>query len=414
MLWRQALCLLLLAIAGGLHAEVWPQWGGPGRDFHVGDPGLATDWSKGLPELWSRPLGEGYSGIAVVGSRVFTQYSSGEVEFVVALSADTGEELWRYRYEAPRAAGMRLNYGEGPHSTPLVVDGRLFAVGTTGQLLALSSETGELLWRLELWGEYGGFRLRRGYGASPIAWKSSVVVPVGGDAPGMIAFSQADGAVVWQSEPFDSAQSSPVLVEVDGGTHLVQFIQDEIVGLDPENGDLLWRHAHKAMGPYNITTPVAGGDGTIFISSSYGGGSRLLQLSNAAEGTRVEEVWHSKRMAIHFTNALKMGDHVLASTGRSSVFAAALDATTGELAWKSRLIGRASYLRLGKRFLALEADGRLILGELEESGPAILAETQLLESQSWTVPTLVENRLYVRTRDRIVAVELPLTLDGGS
>ncbi len=398
--------------AGAVAAQDWPQWGGPGRDFQVDDPGLAASWpADGLGSRWSRSLGEGYSGIAVVGERLFTLYGEGAEEVVVALAAATGEEIWSHRYAAPRPGGMRLNYGEGPHSTPLATGGRVFTVGTTGQLLALDAANGELLWRHDLWAEYGGFRLRRGYGASPIAWGETVILPVGGEAPGAIAFAAADGSVVWRSERFDSAQSSPVVAQVDGDSQLVLFIQDEVVGLDPDDGALLWRHPHKVLGPYNISTPVVGADGTIFVSSSYNGGSRLLRLSRQAGETRVEELWHSKRMAIHFTNALRVGDRFFASTGRSGVVAAAVDAGNGELAWKSRAIARASYIRIGERILALEAGGRLVLFELAPDGPAVLAETQLLESQTWTVPALAGRNLYVRDRERILAVELPLTAD---
>ncbi len=402
-----AACLALAT--GAAAAQDWPQWGGPGRDFETADPGLSTRWPEGgLEPLWSRPLGEGYSGISVVGDRLYTQYGEAEREVVVALAAATGEEIWSHRYEAARPEGMRLNFGEGPHATPLVADGRVFTVGTTGQLLALDAASGERLWRHDLWGEYGGFRLRRGYGASPIAWGETVIVPAGGEAPGVIAFGAADGKVAWRSETFDSAQSSPILMEVDGETQLVLFTQDEVVGIDPGDGRLLWRHPHKSFGPYNISTPVAGPDNTVFVSSSYRGGSRLLRLTRNDDGTRVEQLWHSKRMAIQFTNALRVGDRFFASTGRSGVVAAAVDAGTGDLAWKSRAIGRASYIRVGERILGLEAEGRLLLFELAADGPVVLAETRLLESQSWTVPALAGRNLYVRDRQRILAVELPL------
>ena len=403
------LILAGLALGPGPLAADWPQWGGPARDFRVADPGLAATWpSEGLEPIWSRPLGEGYSGIAAAGGRLYTQFSEGEEEVVLALDAASGDELWRHRYAAPRPEGMRLNYGEGPHSTPLVSGGRLFVVGTTGQLLALDAASGELLWRHDLWSEYGGFRLRRGYGASPLAYGETVILPVGGEAPGLMAFAQEDGRVVWRSQRFDSAQSSPVLLEVEGRPEMALFIQDEVVGIDPDSGTLLWRHPHKAFGPYNISTPVAGPGPTIFVSSAYSGGSRLLGLSRGPDGPAVEELWYSKRMGIHFTNALRIGDHVYASTGRSGVMAAAVDAASGELAWKSRSIGRANYLQVGERVLALEAEGRLLLVDLTPEGLSILAETQLLDSQTWTVPTLVGNILFVRDRERILAVELPL------
>jgi len=56
-------------------AAGWPQWGGPNRDFKAASTGLATAWpSSGPREVWSRPLGDGYSAIAESGGTLYTLY----------------------------------------------------------------------------------------------------------------------------------------------------------------------------------------------------------------------------------------------------------------------------------------------------------------------------------------------------
>src|SRR5262249_27617349 len=90
--------------SGGTQAEAsasvaWPQWGGPTRDFKVSAKGLAKEWPKGgPPTLWSRPLGEGHSAICVDGDTLFTMYSQGEQEVVIAAAVATGKTLWEHRY----------------------------------------------------------------------------------------------------------------------------------------------------------------------------------------------------------------------------------------------------------------------------------------------------------------------------
>ena len=70
--------------------EVWGQWGGPTRDFAVKAKGLAASWpEKGPRQLWKRELGEGYSAIISDGPTLYTMYSRGDQEVVVALAADT-------------------------------------------------------------------------------------------------------------------------------------------------------------------------------------------------------------------------------------------------------------------------------------------------------------------------------------
>ena len=57
-----ALSVVGLAVAGGS----WTQWGGPNRNFVADSSGLAAEWPEdGPPKLWTRDLGDGYSGILV-------------------------------------------------------------------------------------------------------------------------------------------------------------------------------------------------------------------------------------------------------------------------------------------------------------------------------------------------------------
>jgi hypothetical protein len=59
----------------------WPQFRGAGRDGISTESGILTSWPEGGPaELWRIKLGEGYSGISVVGDRVYTAYASGSEE----------------------------------------------------------------------------------------------------------------------------------------------------------------------------------------------------------------------------------------------------------------------------------------------------------------------------------------------
>jgi hypothetical protein len=85
----------------------WVLWGGPHRDFQVAVPDpLADSWpSDGPKKLWERPLGEGYSAIAVRGDTLYTMYRrdaaawqifTSDQEVVVALNAKTGTTKWEF------------------------------------------------------------------------------------------------------------------------------------------------------------------------------------------------------------------------------------------------------------------------------------------------------------------------------
>src|SRR5215467_1189181 len=68
----------------------WTQWGGPNRNFKSPATGLAATWPEAGPRrLWARELGEGFSGIAIEGGRLFTMYRRGLQDVVIAMDAAT-------------------------------------------------------------------------------------------------------------------------------------------------------------------------------------------------------------------------------------------------------------------------------------------------------------------------------------
>ena len=61
-------CLIAVLPAADAMAQ-WPQRGGPGQDFVSKASGLAKTWPESGPrQLWTRDLGDGYSGVLVDGN----------------------------------------------------------------------------------------------------------------------------------------------------------------------------------------------------------------------------------------------------------------------------------------------------------------------------------------------------------
>ncbi len=71
-----ALILGLPALAPAGDAD-WPQIRGHGRDGVARGGELARSWGEGGPaEAWRRPIGAGFSGLSVVGGRLYTMAAS--------------------------------------------------------------------------------------------------------------------------------------------------------------------------------------------------------------------------------------------------------------------------------------------------------------------------------------------------
>jgi outer membrane protein assembly factor BamB len=403
-------CVCTLVSIGVLSAQSWPQFGGPQRNFVVDGAGLADAWpASGPRKLWSRALGDGHSSVVVDGARLFTMYSKGDQEFVVALDRATGKTLWEKGGAAP-TAGLILQVEaynvRGPHSTPLVTGDLLITIGLLGRMQAFDKATGTLVWAHDLWREFGGTRLERGYVCSPLAFGNLVIVSVGGAGQALMAFDQKTGKVAWRALTYRLGFSSPILINVDGQDQVVMGFADHFVGVEPATGALLWRQSHPCGG-FNVTPPLWGPDNILFISSAYECGSRALRLRQSSGKTTVTELWANTRLRVHHGTIGRVGDLVFGSSGTAGTSPlTALDIKTGNLVWQDRTFPKAAFLNASGKLILLDEDGQLALVRVSRQGLTVLARAAVLQSLSWTPPTLVGTELYLRDQRSIVAFDL--------
>ena len=311
-----------------------------------------------------------------------------------------------------------FSFGAGPHSTPLLVDGRLFTIGTNKKIHAFDAATGRLLWSHDLVEEFGAPPLllrpvvTSGYGCSPIAYRDFVICSVGGPGQSVMAFRQRDGAVVWRSGHFLTSQAPPILIDVDGQDQLVFFAGQSINGLDPTTGRVLWSHVHDAGNDLNLSHPLWGEDNILFCSSAYIAGSRALRLAREGGTTQVEELWFSSRLRFMFLNGIRLGDHVYGTSGDfGPAFLTAVDVRTGEVAWQTRDFSRASLIYADEKVIVMDEDGDLALARLSPDGLTVLARAAIFDTTAWTVPTLAGTTLYARDREKVVAIDLASRVD---
>ena len=416
---KLSFCLLPVSLLATLvfsnenDARGWHQWGGPDRNFHASSTGLATTWPAGGPkELWRRSLGEGYSSIVVDSDALYTMYRVDDDEIVVSLDAVTGKTRWEHRYQAPLLDHMDYGTwlrqgGAGPFSTPLLLGDVVYAVGTTAKFHALDRKTGDVLWyhNLDEKFQMSGYH---GYAASPMVYDGNILLPVGGRGQGVVAFDRASGAVVWKSQDFRIAPASPILIDVDGHDQLVVFTTEDVVGVDPGNGNFLWSHPHPTSYGLNISTPVWGEGNLLFTSSAYNGGSRVIRLTRANGGkTTAEELWSSNRLRLHFGNAIRIDNLIFGTSGDfGPAFFIAVDVNTGEEAWRERTFGRSQMVYADGKLVIVDEGGDVAIASADSNGLKVHARAELMTANAWTAPTLVGTRLYVRDRKSIVAVDL--------
>lgn len=396
----------------------WLQWGGPDRNFCSGATGLSNRWPKGgPPKLWERPLGDGFSAIVSDIDTLYTQYSIRDKEdafkgdeVVVALDAKTGETRWEHKYTAPWPKDLQMEFGPGPHSTPLLVGDRLFAVGSTAKLHCLDKKTGKVIWSHDLHEKYKASLHMRGYGSSPLAYEDKIILPVSKENDNaLIAFNQSDGSVAWHGGDFSLGYPSLLAITSHGIKQLVAFSSNAVLGLDPTNGRMLWSVDHPTQWGGNISTPVwCGEDNLLFVSSAYGMGSRGIQLEMAGSQPAAKEIWFNPKLKIQHADAVRVGEWVYGSSGDfGPTFFACINAKSGKMGWRQRGISKANVLSADGKLIVFDEDGQLVLIKADPEKYRLLGKAKgLCKKTAWTVPTLVGRTLYLRDREKILALDL--------
>ncbi len=411
-------------------ADVWPQWGGPERNFALTNTKpLLEKWPEtGPPKTWQRSLGDGYSTIVGDGQTIYTMYRSTDgKEIVIALNALTGKTEWEYAYDAPFLTKMvedeenkdedgkpkmkeqkqSTEFGEGPAASPLLVDGRLYTIGFTNKMHCLDANTGKLLWKKDLYNDGWGSFVYFGYASSPIAYKDTVIALAGTKGHAVVALDQKTGDVRWQTGDNEITYSSPTLVTVDGLDHLVVFCGDEVLGMSPTDGKVHWRFEYKNQFGTAINTPVVLPDDRIFIVT--GGdelGGKVIKLKRKGDKIKYEDVWQNKKLGGGLNNAVRIGDRMYGPGGGRKPFMVAFDIKTGEIAWRERDMPKIKCLAVDDHLIVLDENGNLSLTRPNSDGLETISSAKVSEERTWTAPTLIDGILYLRDRKNIAAYDM--------
>jgi outer membrane protein assembly factor BamB len=390
-------------------AEDWPRWRGLRQDGISNETGLLKQWSpEGPKRLWSAPLTGGFSSLVVFDNKVCTQTRENKQEVVVCLDAATGKDVWRYKYDADYDAHPSFSGGPvpesrtGPRATPAVDGDRIYTVGATGLVHGLNAKTGQKIWQQDLIKIGGGKVPMHGFSNSPlIAGDHLYINPGGGNGKSIAALSKKDGSVAWQALDDPIGHSSAVWAEIAGVPQVIFFTGIAAVGVNPKDGNLLWRYPWKTTYDLNIASPIHSNN-TVFISSNYGSGAAVFRVNDKNE---TETVWKEMSMQSHFATPVLYEGHVY---GFSENRLRCVDFATGKLVWDKLGFGRGSLTIADGNLVLLGDHGQLALAKASPKGFSEISRKQLFDEKilTWTVPVVSGGRLFVRHENELVALDL--------
>src|SRR5678815_904014 len=192
-------------------APYWTDFRGPNRDGDYREAPVMADWpAAGLTPLWKQPVGGGYASFVVARGRAFTIEQRGAQEVVAAYDVPTGRELWTNSWAAEFRESMG---GDGPRATPTWSDGKVYALGATGELRALDDANGKVIWRTNILSDSDARNLDWGMAAAPLVVDDTVIVlPGGPDGRSIVGYDRATGKRAWSALGDKQAYCSPMLV----------------------------------------------------------------------------------------------------------------------------------------------------------------------------------------------------------
>ena len=373
-------------------ADDWPQFRGPLRDGVVVGANIRQDWKAKPPQvIWRHPVGKGWSSFAIVGNRLFTQEQRGAEEAVVCYDADTGKQIWVHTDTAHFQSALG---GEGPRGTPTVHDSRVYALGATGKLNCLDAVAGTLLWSHDILTDAQAENLAWGMAGSPWVDQGRVIVaPGGGQGQSVRAYATTDGRLLWSQGDHPASYAAIRQEVLDGKQQLLLFDGQGLAGLNPENGREFWRLPWQNAPQINVAQPMIH-DGKVLISSGYGLGSALLDVSQVSEAGVPQAVWQTpNRFKLKFNDGIYHKGQVY---GLDEGILACIDASSGKRLWKRGRYGYGQLLLAGETLIVMAETGVVALVAAESKGYRELARFRALDGLTWNHPVLHRGRLFVR------------------
>jgi outer membrane protein assembly factor BamB len=385
----------------------FPQFLGPHRNATVPQgPKLARDWTARPPEkIWRQPIGAGWSGFVIQGGRAITQEQRGEFELVVCYDLLTGQLVWKH---SDTARYFTTIAGEGPRATPAIAEGRVFAAGATGILNCLDLDSGKVLWSKNILTENEAKLNDWGVAGSPLVLPDLglvIVNPGGRKDRSLVAYRVADGSLAWAGGDDKASYSSPCEATLAGVRQVLMFNQHALFGHDAQSGAVLWRHEWHPGWPH-VALPVPVDDRRLLVSSGYGVGGELLEITRDSSGKfAVEKIWKTNRLKSKFNNFIIREGFIYALDDGVLV---CLEIETGDLKWKEGRYGHGQFLLVRDLLLITAENGDVVLLEPRSDANRELTRFEALSGKTWNPPALSGDLLLVRNDQEAACYRLPV------
>ena len=401
---KYVLLLILISFWGNAASfgQTITRWRGPNGNGIYPEKGLLKAWAADGPKiLWHfDELGEGHSSAIIVKDKIYVSGMMDNTGYIFQLSLN-GELLWK----KPYGPEFSESY-PGSRSTPVVAGNELYQLSGLGHLVCMDASNGEIKWEKELFSDFDGEGITWGLNETLVVDGDRIFCTPGGRKNNVIALNRFNGDLIWTSpgKGEKSAYCSPLLLNHSGRKILVTMTEGNILGIDANNGRLLWSYPQTNRWSVHANTPIYH-DGSLFCFSGYGQGGVKLKLSE--NGETVKKEWFSKTMDSRIGGAVLLDGYIYGSGDQNRTWQC-IDWETGEQKYSSSEIGKGVVIAADGMLYCYSERGELALAEADPSGFKVVSKTKVVigSAQHWAHPTIYNGVLYVRHGKSLIAYKI--------
>jgi len=379
----------------------WTNFRGPNRDGRYDEMPVLTNWpAQGLPLVWKEPVGVGYASVTIADGRAYTIEQRRRQEVVAAYDVNTGHEVWTQSWNAE----FSDDQGDGPRTTPTYDDGWLYALGATGELRCLNAKTGAIRWGKNILSDNGAENLSWAMAASPLIVDDKLIVLPGGmEGKSVVAYNKQTGAPVWKVQNDRQAYVSPMLVTLAGRRQILVVSASRVFGLTPENGALLWSQSWDTDNGINVSQPIMVDNNRFFLSSGYGKGAALIEVSSSGNNLTAKTVWTNINMKNKFNSSVLHDGYIY---GLDEGILTCLDVNTGNRKWKGGRYGYGQIILASDHLIVMSDSGELALVKATPNEFTEVARFGALEGKTWNYPAIAGGKLFVRNSKEMAVYKI--------
>ena len=383
-------------------AQDWLRWSGSKGDFTSKETKWSDDWpADGLKKQWQVNVGTGFSSVTIADGLLYTMGRNDGKDVTYCLNADSGEEVWRHEYDAKLFDNLHEG---GPGATPTIDQQHLYTLARGGQLFCLDRKSGEVQWETNVCDLVDIKAPEWGLTSTPLIEGEKLLVEAGR----ILALDKKTGKEIWQSESKQRpGYGSPVVFQHGGQRLVASLNNDNLKIVKLQDGVRVTSYKWETRFATSAATPMIVDD-NVYISTGYQKGSLLAKF----DGEQLSKVYETKKMANHMNSCVLIDGHLYGIHGNShnarTCTVVCMEFLTGEVKWSHRGLGCGSLIAAGKRLLILSDSGTLVCANANPAKFEQLAESKVLKGRCWTVPVLLNHRVYCRNaKGDIVCVKLP-------